>query len=198
VTAGDAHRIDMTPWRHQPRPRSKWRRKARKVIDDVVNANCGMWGSNPRVVDAEDIASKIDAAYPFGPLSNEPYKAWLCERKLVRVALGVDASAKLPPPGPDDAEACMVALDLVEEGRKEAAKRLLDEQAPNRLNRKCLACGAAIGKPCRDQVGETRTKIIHNKYYVEKIWAERIVPHETRVGAPMRKPADGPLFGGLP
>lgn len=54
-------------------------------------------------------------------------------------------------PTVDDAAACMVARDMREEQRDEAAIRtLLDKQAPGRLGRRCPACGASPGHPCVD------------------------------------------------
>jgi len=37
----------------------------------------------------EDAAKAIDAAYPFGPRSHWPYKAWLAERRAFFAAHGL-------------------------------------------------------------------------------------------------------------
>src|SRR5688572_19797946 len=93
-------------------------------------------------------------------------------------------------PTPDDHAACLVAIDLVEEGRLDEARKLLEEQAPRRLNRKCLACGAYQQRPCDEYVEKTRPfKPIwiyqgaapgpEKETY--RVRVARIVPHLSRV-----------------
>lgn len=95
------------------------------------------------------LLAAVDAAYPFGIRKHQPYKDWLTERKLLHEALADVGKVALPTK--DEIDACEVARDMVEEGRLDDARAVL-EQAPNRLARKCPACGAAIGSPC----GESR------------------------------------------
>lgn len=52
---------------------SRWRARAREVIDASMSATIGK-------PDSERIAA-IDAAYPFGPREHHPYKMWLIERR---------------------------------------------------------------------------------------------------------------------
>lgn len=52
-------------------------------------------------------------------------------------------------PSADEAAVCEVARDAELEGRLEEARALL-EQAPNRLARKCPACGERPGVECLD------------------------------------------------
>jgi hypothetical protein len=133
---------------------------------------------------ADVILAAVDAAYPFGEREMAPYKAWLAERQILVAAL------KHLPPTADEHEACRVALDLVELGRIKEAIVLLADQAPNRLNRKCLACGARFGKPCREFVDEWE----HGTEL-----PELIVPHEIRTNpmpaAVRHDMTSGPLFG---
>lgn len=89
------------------------------------------------------LLAAVDAAYPFGERARLPYKAWLAERQLL-----VDEIE--PPPSPDEWAAIEVARDLVELGRVEEARALLEEQAPGRHARRCPTCGAARGESCRD------------------------------------------------
>jgi hypothetical protein len=97
----------------------------------------------------DDILDLVDAAYPFHERKYQPYKDWRKERTLFITALRPPAM-----PTADDVAACEVARDLIEDGDpdQEILASLL-AQAPNRLARKCGACGAAPGKPCRELGG---------------------------------------------
>ena len=134
----------MTPealrlWKERRAPDSHWRRAAIAAIGLVVNS-----ASPALLADDMRLLAAIDAAYPFGERRYLPYKMWLLERKLFREACTV------PPPMPtqDEIEACEVARDLVELGRYDEARELLDKLAPNRLNRDCQVCGATFGISC--------------------------------------------------
>jgi len=188
-------RISIDTWRRMRKPLSKWRRRAREVIGIVINDECGVWGSNPRVVDAESIGKAIDEAYPFGSRDHHPYKAWLIERSIIRSVLGLDRRPD-PSPGPDEAAACEVAIDLVEEGRMAEAEALLDQQAPNRLNRKCPVCGSPTRKPCVEVVGHelVRGRFPNVGHLLQRAsMRELLVPHLSRVSV-----TSGPLFGDRP
>lgn len=65
---------------------------------------------------------------------------WGLERRIIKGG-GVTVAQ-------DEADACEVARDMVLEGRLDEARALL-EQAPNRLARKCPACGAWPGLRCK-------------------------------------------------
>lgn len=75
-------------------------------------------------------------------------------------------------PSQDDSDACVVARDLVEEGRLDEAKALLEQHAPNRLGSRCPTCGVYPSKECQELVRELG------------FGAQRpalIVPHESRL-----------------
>lgn len=136
---------------------SKYRVRARELIHSIARANVGM--------PLKDQLKLIDAAYPFGARVHWPYKQWLVER-----AAFVEAASSAP--SRDEAAVCLVAHDLVELGRIDEARALMDEQAPNRLKRPCPACGARAGAACR----------------------ELLVPHEARLTG---RGGSGPLFEAL-
>jgi hypothetical protein len=121
-------------------PESRWRREARSTIVIVVKACRTEEGCLPA-----DILARVDAAYPFGERRYHPYKAWLKERRLFIAALD-----ERPMPTADEVATCEVARDAVEDGRDPQLIAALLAQAPNRLARKCGACGARAGEPCLD------------------------------------------------
>lgn len=55
--------------------RSKWRTRARAVMDRVVFA-AGIDAPIDHIIDL------IDEAYPFGERAHYPYKMWLIERRI--------------------------------------------------------------------------------------------------------------------
>lgn len=147
------------------------------------------------VVDANPAASMllalVDAAYPFGQRKYEPYKAWLKERRLFREAL-----AKPPTmPSADEIAACEVARDMIEDhalgrpDRTEEARKLLEEQAPNRHARKCPACGVEASVECREAVSATPVDgCLPNNAYAAMLsqhhkYQPLIVPHHARLEA---------------
>lgn len=174
-----------------PPVRAQWRRRARDVMRAVVKAHRSL-----AITDPAALVKLVDAAYTFGGRAMHPYKVWLAERKILVAVLMPEP----PPPAPtaEDFAACEVAIDLVELGDVEGAKKLLDEQAPRRLNRACKACGAKVGKACRDVEttaytfehpdGQRAGTVVHDKQNIP-----RIVPHLVRVGEKPR-PAPMPLF----
>lgn len=169
--------MTLDDWRKMRRPVSQWRARARSVMLDVVESLAIM---APDLLGAPaEVLSRVDAAYPFGEREHHPYKAWLAERKLLRLALA-DAPE---PPSREEADVCMVARDLFEEGRVDEARKLIVEHAPNRLARECPSCGAPSGEDCHDfverwEIGTTRPFIT--------------VPHEARLTGHLDA---GPLFG---
>lgn len=179
----------LANWRTLPRPQSHWRRRSRAAMDKAI--------LDAQPASVEQVIAAIDAAYPFGARELHPYKMWLEERKLLRTH--IDPPELPPAPTDEDYAACEVAIDLVESGDAEAATKLLDEQAPRRLNRECPACGAAASNACFDKVESiapgdwthlgtgTATRRVSLEY--------RVVPHLSRV-APHK--ANGPLFGERP
>lgn len=180
MTADRLHR-----WMQMVQPRGNWRRRARvvmaRIIEDYLNTHAD--------VDIVELTTLVDEAYPFGPRSHAPYKAWLEERRLLREHM-------LEPerPGPDAEERAVleVAADLVEEGRTAAAAALVEEQAPNRHGKHCPTCKALVGEPCWDFDAPSGAS---------EVFQRRIVPHHARLAVPEpeRNEADfGPLFGGSP
>lgn len=158
---------------------SHWRKTARAVIERVRVANLDKTPSERLAL--------IDAAYPFGERKYHPYKIWLAERRRYTYVADV-------PPSQDEADACMVARDLVEEGRTAEAETFLDEHAPHRLERKCPACGANAGKACREPFSEPfhqPSEPPTSPYYgINRSGTrEMVVPHVARV-----EPRHGPLF----
>jgi hypothetical protein len=141
-------------------------------------------------VDAKELLAVVDAAYPFGERRYHPYKMWLAERKILRAILFPPAELELPTL---DHAACLVATDLIEEGRTDEAIALLEDQAPRRLNRPCRECAAEVGKPCVD-VDLAKYESIMSKFRSSTgaAWervrrearreasTERIVPHAAR------------------
>lgn len=162
--------MTLAQWRAMRRPVSEWRARSRSVMLDVVDAIAIM---APEMLGVpSEVLCRVDAAYPFGERKYAPYKAWLTERRLFIAALKDDTTL----PTRDEAEVCAVARDLVEDGRVEQAKKLLDEHAPHRLARRCPACGRPPGKECH--------AMTPGQY--------RIVPHEARLTGHLDA---GPLFG---
>lgn len=133
----------------------------------------------------ETLLKLADAAYPFGERKYHPYKAWLAERKVFREAIAAPA-----PPSADEAAVCEVARDMVLDGRLEEARVLL-EQAPNRLARKCPACGAGPGDACVEYEYEDPPVEGFGMYPTGK--TELLVPHHARLDG--HRDA-GPVFGG--
>lgn len=142
------------------------------------------------------LASFVDKRYPFERRSGFAYKAWLAERKIFHAALRTDHA---PRPSADERDACEVARDLVELGKVDDAQKLLDEQAPNRLNQKCQSCGAWPGEMCKEPVTDKPG------HYSRRSSEPVVVPHMARLLEPRtlaeqhapraRVPADdGPLF----
>ncbi len=84
-----------------------WRERARRTIDQV-RANAKRDRLTP-----EETLTRIDATYPFGERDHYPYTAWLTERTIARVELGL---AK-----PETAK----TRDLVAERKREEHERLL-------------------------------------------------------------------------
>lgn len=156
--------MTLSTWFTAPPPRSTWRFKARTAIRREVESYTNVHAD----VNASELLRLVDEAYPFGPCSHTPYKAWLTERKLLIEAL----AAELPAPTADDRAACIVAIDLVEQDQADAAIKLLDEQAPRRLNRGCPACGVKPGERC--VAGP------QDRWTDEQI-NYRVVPHEARL-----------------
>ena len=174
----------MTPealrlWATMRAPESHWRRSARETIRTVVAAH-------PELLDNDaQLLAAIDRAYPFGERRMLPYKMWLLERKLFRDACTVPAAT----PGREDAEVCSVARDLIEIGRVDEARQLVEEQAPNPLARRCPACDAAPGKPCRDFEYDDPPIPGYGQYATGEV--PIIVPHEARL---VGHRDAGPLF----
>jgi len=128
-------------WLRARFPVSRWRQVARRTIAEVVSVVVDALGGLPA-----DILERVDAAYPFGERKYRPYKEWLKERKLFIEAIRAPVSM----PTADEIAACEVARDAIEEGRDPATVAALLDQAPNRLARKCGACGALAGRACMD------------------------------------------------
>jgi hypothetical protein len=127
----------------------------------------------------KDLVDRVDAAYPFQARTGYAYKAWLAERRLFREALLEEN------PTQDEYDVCCVAADMVEEGRPREALALLDEQAPNRLGRRCPACGSRKARACREPVVDDETKqqaLFRNppSGLVTK-FVDRIVPCRARI-----------------
>ena len=66
-------------------------------------------------------------------------------------------------------------------GREDEARRLVDEQAPHRLARRCPACSAKPGQECDDLSMPFEA------------FAVLLVPHHARLVGHL---GNGPLFGG--
>lgn len=105
-----------------------------------------------------------------------------------------DRGEPMDAPTADDYAACLVALDLVEEGRTREAEQLLIQQAPRRHNLWCPVCGAMAGRPCTEMVMKSRpwrsvsawrykgsdpAKDPKEEHYYARV--DRIVPHLARV-----------------
>lgn len=192
-----------TLWMSRRAPESQWRRAAIAAIGRVLNA------ASPELL-ADDVAllKAIDAVYPFGERKYLPYKMWLLERRLFREACAAPAAT----PSADEIGVCEVAGDLVQLGRIDEARKLL-EQAPNRLGRRCPACGARPGQLCASMPAEDNEKrctcperASHDDIAAapppghscrgcgaESRWL--LVPHLARL---VGHRDAGPLFGGAP
>lgn len=153
--------VTLDEWRAMRWPVSRWRHQARRRIRHIVDHAPGL--------PADAMLALVDAGYPFGERAHEPYKCWLKERELFREALAGPPTM----PTADEAGACEVARDLVELGRLDEARKLVEERAPNRLAMRCLACGARAGEPCIDLSLPIE--------FVGTSAAELLVPHHVRL-----------------
>jgi len=154
----------------RPLPASRWRRRAREVIAAVLENH----HDTPR----DALLNLVDGAYPFGERAHHPYKAWLAERRQ----LVEDLQAA---PTVEEWEVIQVASGLVEEGRLDEARAMLDEHAPNRHARGCIVCGRGAGKPCREPKAAT-FKFVHQVdslgHSASSIeFTDRLIPHAARV-----------------
>lgn len=171
----------MTPealhlWQTMRGPESRWRQSARAVMIRVVREQRDLG----RLDDDAALLAAVDAAYPFGERKYLPYKMWLLERRLFRDACSVPAATA----SADEAAACMVARDMLADERPRPVAEvlaMLDEQAPNRLGRKCPVCAAVVGGECRNL----------ESVYDTKKTALLVVPHEARLTGHLDA---GPLF----
>lgn len=136
--------MTLTEWLNSRNPASRWRTRARDAMKAAVK---GCLNTDVDVAfNQVAVLTHVDAAYPFGPRSHHPYKAWLQERQILCDVLWPPD----PPPTADDYAACEVALDIVAAipDLERQALELLNAQAPNRLNRKCPVCAATPGDEC--------------------------------------------------
>lgn len=182
-----------------PPPKSRWRKRARAVMQGVVRQLDERGRAYPQ---RDQLLTRVDAAYPFTARERYPYKAWLVERRLL-----IDTLWPTPPPAAptlDDVGACEVATDLLAlaadfwsgglpclaAGKLIEAERLLAEQAPHRLNKKCPVCGAKPGKECDDvETKDVRTdRLFTWSFERRSVRTPRPVPHLARVEtvAPLR------------
>jgi hypothetical protein len=161
--------------------REQWRGRARAAMMSVVESYLRTHVD----IDARELASLVDDAYPFGERRYHPYKMWLAERRILHdILFSLDEAAE---PTDDDRAAVSVAADLVELELFADAIALLREQAPNALSRKCPACSQPVGQRC-EEIGlhvEPGTLPPQAAALVAagepKYPRARIVPHEARV-----------------
>ena len=211
-------RASLEAWRKLAPPMSRWRRAARAAIRRVVDGQGDFLATIAPSVGSSGLIALVDAAYPFGQRAMLPYKMWLVERQLFIEALERAPAA----PTADEAAACMVARDRIEAYDEPEAEMVawLDVHAPNRLARKCPACGARAGRPCWHADAEApgtsflakaareflkySPLCFHCGRHVEEHHGDRricppalsrelIVPHETRLTGHLDA---GPLFAG--
>ncbi len=181
-------------WLHLPATPSNWRNRARAAMFPIVDE----WPDKLDITEPSLLLAAIDAAYPFGQRTGHPYKMWLQERRRLISMLRIDTAEQ--PATADDYAACLVAIDLVEEGRDDEARKLLDAQAPGRLRRKCPACGRAVSRPCREGYDSTEVAVSGTDQWNPLMNFVRIrdmvVPHLARVEP--RRVTSGPLFDTTP
>lgn len=87
---------------------SRWRERARQVIDDAVTTWLQERGLDAtrkarvlvlRGLEPEDqkaLLTVVSAAYPYGERSAHPYKMWLKEVEMLRRLMGVFGPARQP------------------------------------------------------------------------------------------------------
>ena len=135
---------DITEWREMRPPVSRWRRRSRATIDILQQENPD--------ADRKTILGLLVAAYPFAERTGAAYQAWLKERSIFLAAIAGPPTL----PSADEIGVCEVAREMLELAglggpeRTDEARRLLEEQAPNRLARQCSVCAMASGRPCVD------------------------------------------------
>lgn len=67
-----------------PKISSRWRLESRRICDEIlVEAKAGDWT-------IKDVNTAIRARYPFGVREYTPYKIWLEEAKLCRMAFAAN------------------------------------------------------------------------------------------------------------
>lgn len=183
----------------------RWQRTAATYIIEIVEDNTVGYDL---VIPADELLARVDAAYPFGERSGWPYKAWLAERKIFVAALRGPSVLS----SPDEAAACEVARDLVEAQQTAGPEfQALLAMAPNRLARKCGACGAKSGSPCTVLEpapapaavdlslvgyaceGAQLNNVRRARASVGHVHRELLVPHQARL---VGHDGHGPLFGG--
>lgn len=152
----------LEAWAHG-RSTSRWRQRARDAMIAALS------GCHPDAAQFEKLAA-VDAAYPFGKRAHYPYKAWLAERSLLIEALTPDPVM----PSKDEADVCEVARDLVEMGRREEARALVEREAPNRLARRCPSCASSAQVPCVEMVVDQPAMLTWH-------WENMDVPHHARL-----------------
>ncbi len=123
-----------------------WRGKSLHVMLMVTEHHVAVHAQGDAAkADTKKLFADLRRSYPFGERKMWPYKAWLGEIGVLRQAFSVGVAAST-----EEQAACEVASDLVELGRADEAMALLNEQAPDRLDRACSSCGAKRGCPCRE------------------------------------------------
>lgn len=123
-----------------------WRKRALRAMRPVVEQFLVQRDHGVSVY-AGDLFAAIDSA---GVAAGIPKggKRWRQERAQLEKIVQHQRELWAPPTR-DEAGACEVAQDLYELGKDAEAESLLAEQAPNRHSRRCPACGAKPGQPCR-------------------------------------------------
>lgn len=179
--------MTLDEWAKLRPPVSKWRRQARAVMLDVVQSIAIM--NRTLIADSRAVIERVDAAYPFGERSMQPYRCWLRERRLLIEVLEGDGDKRLPTA--DEVGVCEVARDLVELGRHEEARALVEQQAPNRLARKCPACGSPAGRECVALAEDARFIALDYPTTIVRSTTAIVAPHHARLVGHLDA---GPLF----
>ncbi len=123
-----------------------WRKRAWRAMRPVVERFVADRDANKEQTPYSLLTKINDAA--IAERINIGGKRWRQELRKIRDI--ISSSQELwPTPAKSEADACSIARDAEEEGRTEIALAILEAEAPNRHNRKCPACGAPVGSPCR-------------------------------------------------
>lgn len=163
------------------------------VLREIVRVV--MEHSAAHIADPNDMLALIDAANPFASLSIRTHSrqqlayrrgVWNKQRAIIALVLRQFET----PATADEYAVWLVAHDLNELPDPKRAAKLLADQAPFVLQRKCRACDAKPGSPCSTLRGVDLTP----PWRTPNVASPLVVPHESRVVPDLQRFMQPALF----